>query len=367
MEREEAINIVRKNIPHLGLGATEMTEALESLIPELRESEDERIRKQLIAIMNFLGRDNAIFSEGQITKEQAIDYLERQKEPEKIQRTGVCCFTDVITAIRAVYNEESADELIEYLTRLVQKEQKPIQFKNDELVEIIKGEFEGFRRLLKKKGIDYEPQRGYWEGFARLFDSSAMEYVKEQKPLDEAQERKVLEKHITEDMISSDANARLIKCGWHVSDKKPAECYDAYKTCVSSIHEMCNSYESNGTFNDKRAVDFLNGVRVKCLDAMMYENVFGEEVIPPAEWSEEDKQCLDTAIAILENLGYDGVADNLKHLRPHPQWKPSEKQMDGLKHFVDWHRQQYLTASTPWPAYEALQSLQTDLLKLKQQ
>jgi len=56
-----------------------------------------------------------------------------------------------------------------------------------------------------------------------------------------------------------------------------------------------------------------------------------------------------------------------KKFSPHPQWKPSEEQMDGLKHFVDWHRQQYLTASTPWPAYEALQSLQTDLLKLKQQ
>ena len=58
----------------------------------------------------------------------------------------------------------------------------PIEPISDELVEIIKDEFEGFRTLLKKKGIDYEPQRGYWEGFARLFDSSAREYVKEQKP-----------------------------------------------------------------------------------------------------------------------------------------------------------------------------------------
>jgi len=60
-----------------------------------------------------------------------------------------------------------------------------------------------------------------------------------------------------------------------------------------------------------------------------------------------------------------GVFIPIKEISTKPQWKPSEKQMDGLKHFVDWHRQQYLTASTPWPAYEALQSLQTDLLKLK--
>ena len=48
MSREEAIDIIRKNIPHLGIGATEMTDALNELIPELRESEDERIRKFLL-------------------------------------------------------------------------------------------------------------------------------------------------------------------------------------------------------------------------------------------------------------------------------------------------------------------------------
>lgn len=48
MTREEAIDIIRKNIPHLGIGAVEMTEALNELVPELRESEDERIRKFLL-------------------------------------------------------------------------------------------------------------------------------------------------------------------------------------------------------------------------------------------------------------------------------------------------------------------------------
>lgn len=86
---------------------------------------------------------------------------------------GICGFGDTV-------DEALYQFLMEVLER--QKEQKPIQFKNNELVDIIKGEFEGFRTLLKKKGIDYEPQRSYWEGFARLFDSSAREYVKERKP-----------------------------------------------------------------------------------------------------------------------------------------------------------------------------------------
>ena len=107
--------------------------------PELEESEDERIRKWLVAQM--------------------------QKFHDEANREG--CWEDFCMTEKA----------ISYLEK--QKEHKPIEFKNDELVEIIKGEFEGFRRLLKKKGIDYEPQYSYWEGFARLFDSSAKEDVKE--------------------------------------------------------------------------------------------------------------------------------------------------------------------------------------------
>lgn len=51
---------------------------------------------------------------------------------------------------------------------------------------------------------------------------------------------------------------------------------------------------------------------------------------PKQEWSEEDEQCIDEAIEILTNLGYDGEADNLKNLRPQHHWKPSEKQMAAL-------------------------------------
>ena len=47
---------------------------------------------------------------------------------------------------------------------------------------------ENLRRLLKKKGIDYEPPSTYWESFARLFYSSAREYLKEQKPAEWSEE-----------------------------------------------------------------------------------------------------------------------------------------------------------------------------------
>ena len=158
MEREEAINIVRKNIPHLGLGATEMTEALESLIPELRESEDEMMSN--IILEGFKNYSRSFSEWNDVPVERVIAYLEKQEQKHS------CPSNDKL--------EDAAKEFRE-------KNVPPIESISDELVDIIKGEFEGFRTLLKKKGIDYEPQRGYWEGFARLFDSSAREYVKEQK------------------------------------------------------------------------------------------------------------------------------------------------------------------------------------------
>lgn len=53
MKRDEAIEVVRKNLPHLGIGATEMTKALETLIPELRESEDENALRYLHELISF--------------------------------------------------------------------------------------------------------------------------------------------------------------------------------------------------------------------------------------------------------------------------------------------------------------------------
>ena len=53
MTREEAIDIVRKNYPHVGVSGSKFETALRNLIPELRESEDERIRKELIEFIKW--------------------------------------------------------------------------------------------------------------------------------------------------------------------------------------------------------------------------------------------------------------------------------------------------------------------------
>ncbi len=179
------------------------------IFPELAESKDERIRKCICMALTDV--DEQRFKDFGTTLKDCLAYLEKQKEPKPISSCDIVPYIDdAIAALQDMWREEKiafdwddVKDMIEDVARhFYQKEQKPnveicphsIKSKSyrengipaesisDELIDIIKGEFEGFRRLLKKKGIDYEPQRGYWEGFARLFDSSAREYVKEQKP-----------------------------------------------------------------------------------------------------------------------------------------------------------------------------------------
>jgi hypothetical protein len=69
MNREEAINVVKCNWPE---GQHLLSEALKPLIPEFQESEDERIRKEIIE--SIKGNMSVVH------KEQCLAYLERQKE-----------------------------------------------------------------------------------------------------------------------------------------------------------------------------------------------------------------------------------------------------------------------------------------------
>lgn len=72
MTREEAIEVYH------GLLNQKIREAFEVFAPELRESEDERIRKALITLTKVPRKE--IFEAQGITKEQALAWLEKQKE-----------------------------------------------------------------------------------------------------------------------------------------------------------------------------------------------------------------------------------------------------------------------------------------------
>ena len=57
------------------------SQLITDIIPELRESEDERIRKDIVALIKFALKDGSAVSPGShTTKEEALAWLEKQKE-----------------------------------------------------------------------------------------------------------------------------------------------------------------------------------------------------------------------------------------------------------------------------------------------
>ena len=81
MDRDEAIDILRYQIPseeNMSDKNRPVYEALQTLIPELRESEDERIRKGLIELIKNWNYPQELFT----TKRNIIVYLEKQKEED---------------------------------------------------------------------------------------------------------------------------------------------------------------------------------------------------------------------------------------------------------------------------------------------
>ena len=77
MDRKEAIEVIKKNYPHVGFSGSEFETALRELVPELKESEDERIRKELYEFIkvNSPTEDANRF----------IAWLEKQKEQKPVE------------------------------------------------------------------------------------------------------------------------------------------------------------------------------------------------------------------------------------------------------------------------------------------
>ena len=98
MTREEAIDIIRKNIPLVGIGATEMTDALTELIPELRESENEKIRTLLVALVQWAKTINQSGLDPN-TANKMLSYLEKQKEQKPAEKQDYSGLNDLERAI----------------------------------------------------------------------------------------------------------------------------------------------------------------------------------------------------------------------------------------------------------------------------
>ncbi len=88
---DDALEIAKNEINIKGIGET--VELCERLFPELREGEDERIRKVIYKLM--LGMRKEIFTSQDeiVTKDKALAYLEKQKEQKPVEWNKKPCLT----------------------------------------------------------------------------------------------------------------------------------------------------------------------------------------------------------------------------------------------------------------------------------
>ena len=173
MTREEAIKVA---IEMYGWLKTDRErEALETLIPELSESNDERIRKYLIEELKAAKSVGELkFIIPQPTREECIAYLEKQKEQKSV--------------------EPSDDEL---------------QRHQDELY--------NFKVFAAKQAKEHHISFVHdfeWNNFC----AGLLSYFNEkQKP--EQYDIDVLEKHITKDSVSELAHTVMVRNGWEIVEK----------------------------------------------------------------------------------------------------------------------------------------------------
>lgn len=168
MTKEEAIKIVKEFINGTCLHLVDQ-EALETLIPELRESEDERIRKAIREILLDAPAQDLINKDLEL--EKALAWLEKQKEQKPISaeevlvkaglkpykdgnqwcilagdniQEGICGFGDTIE-----------DALYEFLKEVLdlQKKQKPAEWSEKD---------EDMRNLLIKV-LEVNHRNGYFK------------------------------------------------------------------------------------------------------------------------------------------------------------------------------------------------------------
>lgn len=268
MKREEAIEIIRKNMP--SDKSLPVYEALHSLIPELTESEDERIRKEIVSIVQSY-RDSCI-SEGTHRFDDCLAWLEKQKHTAPNE-----------------YDEKMRKKIIDHLESI---KMGCVICTIDTSKEI--AWLEKQKDLTTENIYKHSRERmSFWNG-----------QQKEQKP------------NSTEDMpyITDE----------HFYEREPA---DSFKYKLAEYMTRCCT-KKEGPYG------YEYGISAESILKMAEEELLKRGVVQkPAEWSEEDERILKGIIGKIDHDQTYGVSkvemlSFLEDLRP--SWKPSEEQMKAL-------------------------------------
>lgn len=164
MDREEAIEIIRKNMP--SDKSLPVYEALQTLVPELAESEDERARKWLLdyAIEMIAGLESDISlsnydgikghdpeAEAELAQwQKARAYLEKQKEPHYTKRNALFdkCVENCDPEVMKKVSDE-VDEMLEKEQKLAEHSAKGRRGRIGGIPECVRRKAEAFRNKME--------------------------------------------------------------------------------------------------------------------------------------------------------------------------------------------------------------------------
>jgi len=133
MDRKDAIEVIKKNWPDNSF--TRLREALETLIPELKESEDDRIRKWIIRDIKQALDDNVYNDESIDSAKEALAWLKKQGEQILANSAKTC--KDVQKSAWSEEDEEYYNSLIGYLKYSITNS-KPETYKSGSFTDWLK-------------------------------------------------------------------------------------------------------------------------------------------------------------------------------------------------------------------------------------
>ena len=350
---------------------------IDNIVPELKESDGERIRKNLIELFHDTVSNDEIFSDYGLDKTEVLDWLEKQGEQKSAknileawkdmrfevyqQASGNRHEPNYSDDTTKMFSLNDIDEIIEKMS-----EQKPFDYENaniqhKDFAPKVEPKFKNGQWIVwqdKCYKVNYNGC-GY-----ELIDQDGLSTSLEYSTIDDNAHFLTIQDAKDGDMIYVSTEEKGIQAIFY-----------KYEGGIIYFHcNLCGDFIADG-YMPIGAIEFvspLQKVHYQRFFEKMHEAGYEwdadtlelKKIEQKPAWSEEDKVMLDEIIDFFENgtvkLQHDLslYASWLKSLTGRYTWKPSDEQMDVL-----------LSEVTAWtkgcPKQIVLESLYNDLKKLK--
>jgi hypothetical protein len=336
MTKEEAINEIKS----WDFLEGKEIEAIQTLIPELRESEDERIRKDIINLIYWLKANPSLCSQYYNNRYDSIlAWLEKQSEDysgfsdEQKHYMEKYISLDKVTLVKLLAERDMnvAESLRSFEGLEKQKEQKPAEY-GDDVVE----EAEEYTSKIDCGEYGVAVTEAYIAGVLSERNRKPAEWSEEDEKMWETIKNYLIHGSFTPfDKIEWLENRLKSLHPQQCEDKKVLK-QTIYK---AAMHELAIRLMNYLDENRPAGKMGLSNAECEDIDKAFAEKDWGkiiryaEKYQPETEWKEEDKDKVKHA---LFNTFAADTATYLIHkifsntTSPQPHWKPTEEQIQAL-------------------------------------